>query len=166
MAYIKPQYPLKNGNNYLYPQTTADQILLSDGTRLEKNGQIEANKLSEARAIALTGDVVGSVDFDGSKGVSINTTIYASKYYTATLKASDWGTTIPYTQTVTVSGIKASDNPIVDINMSSATESNNEELMNAWSFVGRIATNDGSITAYCYDEKPEADISINLLAVK
>ena len=166
MAYIKPQYPLKNGNNYLYPQTTADQILLSDGTRLEKNGQIEANKLSEARAIALTGDVVGSVDFDGSKGVSINTTISASKYYTATFKASDWSSSAPYTQTVSVKGIKSSDNPIVDINMSSATEENSEELMNSWSFVGRIVTNNESITAYCYEEKPEIDISINLLVVK
>lgn len=33
MAYIKPQYPLKNGDNYLYPVTTHDQILLDDGSR-------------------------------------------------------------------------------------------------------------------------------------
>lgn len=166
MVYLKPQYPLKNKDNYIYPPTTGDQVILSDGTRLEKNGQIIANKLTEARAIALTGDVIGSVDFDGSRGVSINTTVSASKYYTATFKASDWSSEIPYTQTVSVKGIKLSDNPIVDINMSSATEENSEELMNSWSFVGRIVTNNESITAYCYEEKPEIDISINLLVVK
>ena len=165
MAYLKPQYPLKNGNNYLYPQTTADQVLLSDGTRLEKNGKVVADKLNEARAIALTGDVIGSVDFDGSKGVSINTTVSASKYYTVTFKASDWSSSAPYTQTVNVEGIKDADNPIIDINMSYTTN-NSADLLKAWMLVGRVATNNDSITAYCYEEKPEIDIVVNLMVVK
>ena len=165
MAYLKPQYPLKNGNNYLYPQTTADQILLSDGTRLEKNGKVVADKFKEPRAIALTGDVVGSVDFDGSKGVSINTTVSASKYYTVILKASDWNSSAPYTQTVNVEGIKDADNPIIDINMSDTTN-NSANLLKAWMLVGRVATNNDSITAYCYEEKPEIDIVVNLMVVK
>lgn len=38
MAYIKPQYPLKSGDNYLYPVTTADQIIMNDGQRLSGVG--------------------------------------------------------------------------------------------------------------------------------
>lgn len=75
MAYKKPQYPLKNGDNYIYPQTTADQVILSDGSRLEKNGVVEAGKLSDKRTITLTGKVTGSVAFDGSSDVTMNTSI-------------------------------------------------------------------------------------------
>ena len=40
--YTKPQTPLNIGEKYIYPLTTADQIILSDGTRLEKNGVLGA----------------------------------------------------------------------------------------------------------------------------
>lgn len=40
MAYKKPQDPLINNGFGIYPLTTADQVILSDGSRLEKNGQI------------------------------------------------------------------------------------------------------------------------------
>ena len=132
---------------------------------VEENGKVVANKLSEARAIALTGDVIGSVDFDGSKGVSINTTVFASKYYTATFKASDWSSSAPYTQTISIEGIKDSDNPIIDINMSDTTN-NSADLLKAWMLVGRVVTNNDSITAYCYEEKPEMDIIVSLMVVK
>lgn len=39
MAYLKPQSPLKDFNtgDYIYPLTTADQIIMSDGSRLNTN---------------------------------------------------------------------------------------------------------------------------------
>ena len=40
MAYKKPQNPLTNNGFGIYPLTTADQVILSDGSRLEKNGAI------------------------------------------------------------------------------------------------------------------------------
>ena len=33
MAYLKPQSPIKNGENYIYPLTMHDQIIMSDGSR-------------------------------------------------------------------------------------------------------------------------------------
>ena len=39
MAYLKPQSPIKNGNDYIYPLTTIDQVIMSDGSRLGGNGQ-------------------------------------------------------------------------------------------------------------------------------
>lgn len=166
MAYTKPQYPLKNGDNYIYPVTTADQVILFDGSRLEKNGVVEAGKLSNERAISLTGDVVGTANFDGSKGITINTSVSASRYCTVSLPVSGWSSSAPFTQTVVVNGISAGDNPIVDINMASATNVNSSDLTGAWGLVGRISTGDNSITAYCYEEKPKIDISVNIMVVK
>lgn len=40
MAYKKPQNPLTNNGFGIYPLTTADQVILSDGSRLEKNGSV------------------------------------------------------------------------------------------------------------------------------
>lgn len=34
MAYYKPQSPIKNGEDYIYPLTTVDQVMLDDGSRL------------------------------------------------------------------------------------------------------------------------------------
>lgn len=36
MAYYKPQSPIKKGEDYIYPLTTVDQIVLDDGTRLSE----------------------------------------------------------------------------------------------------------------------------------
>jgi hypothetical protein len=166
MAYIKPQYPLKNGDNHIYPVTTADQVILSNGSRLEKNGSIEADKLKNAMAISLSGDVTGTANFDGSNGITIDTTVSASKFFTVTLSKNGWSTSAPYTQTVSVNGIKASDNPVVDINMSSATSVNSTDLLGARGLVGRVSTANGSVTAYCYDEKPEVDVSVNIMVIK
>jgi hypothetical protein len=166
MAYLKPQSPIKFNENHIYPLTTADQVILSNGSRLEKNGSIEADKLKNAMAISLSGDVTGTANFDGSNGITIDTTVSASKFFTVTLSKNGWSTSAPYTQTVSMNGIKASDNPVVDINMASATTSNSSDLIAAWGLVGRIATNNNSITAYCYEEKPTVDISVNLMVVK
>ena len=40
MTYKKPQDPLTNNGFGIYPLTTADQVILSDGSRLEKNGSV------------------------------------------------------------------------------------------------------------------------------
>ena len=33
MAYLKPQSPIKNGQDHIYPLTTYDQIIMPDGSR-------------------------------------------------------------------------------------------------------------------------------------
>ena len=45
MDYKKPQDTLVHGGIGLYPLTTADQVILADGGRLEKAGKINADKL-------------------------------------------------------------------------------------------------------------------------
>ena len=64
MAYKKPQDPLTNNGFGIYPLTTADQVILSDGSRLEKNGVIAADMLGgiAAKDYALKANIVTSVD--------------------------------------------------------------------------------------------------------
>ena len=40
MNYVKTNVPLRVGENYAYLPTTADQVILSDGTRLEQGGKL------------------------------------------------------------------------------------------------------------------------------
>lgn len=96
--------------------------------------------------------------------------ISAASHYAATLLASDWFSPTmsgaPYLNLVTVSGIKPTDNPIVDIDMSAATADNAEDLLDQWSLIGRIETDTDMIAAYCYSDVPTVDISINIVAIK
>ena len=52
MAYKKPQDPLTNNGFGIYPLTTADQVILSDGSRLEKNGLITSSDSDKLGGIA------------------------------------------------------------------------------------------------------------------
>lgn len=70
-----------------------------------------------------------------------------------------------YTQTVAVSGILATDNPIADVVLGSDVEANALYLA-AWALVTRITTADGSITLYANGEAPETAFTIRLKAVR
>ena len=48
MAYLKPQTPLQNGADYLYPITTADQVIATDGTHRLNN---ELDEIREETAV-------------------------------------------------------------------------------------------------------------------
>lgn len=56
MAYKKSQTPPKVGDDYIYVPTTADQVILSDGTRLEKGGKLPWNLERVAFSITLAAD--------------------------------------------------------------------------------------------------------------
>lgn len=87
--------------------------------------------------------------------------------YTAILTASGWtGDAAPYTQTVDVSGILATDSPIVDLQAGDETTESYAALSTAWACVSRITTLDDQITATCYAKKPEVDIQIRMMAVR
>lgn len=85
--------------------------------------------------------------------------------YTATLTAEGWSASAPYTQTVAVAGILATDNPIVDIVLSGATETAQNEL-EAWGNISRIQTQDGNILATCFDDKLTVALNVQLKVVK
>lgn len=79
---------------------------------------------------------------------------------TATI-GTDWsGSSAPYTQTISVVGILATDNPIVDIVPSNNFEMAEAEL-EAFGMIYKIVTGDGSITAYA-SEKTSASVPVKM----
>lgn len=87
--------------------------------------------------------------------------------YSAALPASGWtGSAAPYTQTVTITGLKATDEVVADVDMSGATAETYEELEESWALVGTITTANNQITAKCWGEKPEKDLTVRLLALR
>lgn len=86
--------------------------------------------------------------------------------YTATLLASGWsGSAAPYTQTVSIQGILATDTPIADVVLDQSTPTALTQI-EAWMSVSKIETADGSITATCFEELPAIDIPIQLKVVR
>jgi hypothetical protein len=85
--------------------------------------------------------------------------------YSGTLSAVGWsGTAAPYSQTVSITGITADDEPIIDVVMSGnyATDSiRNEE----WGYIYRAVTGTNSITFYAI-EKPTVDLPFTAKVVK
>ena len=71
-----------------------------------------------------------------------------------------------YVQTVNVSGVLATDSPIVDVDMSGATSETYVELAECWGYVGRVVAGAGSITAYCYENAPTVDMAVVLKVVR
>ena len=76
MDYKKPQDTLVHGGIGLYKMTTADQVILSDGSRLEKAGKIDADKL-DGRTIA---DIMLTLYPVGAVYISANSTSPASLF--------------------------------------------------------------------------------------
>lgn len=86
--------------------------------------------------------------------------------YTATLSTS-WTSNSSggYKQTVTVSGIKSTDTPVIGI-VQTSTVSTNQTLLENWALVSRITTANNSITAYCYGDKPTVALPIQILCTR
>ena len=66
MAYKKPQDPLTNNGFGIYPLTTADQVILSDGSRLEKNVQISIGGGTVKTVSGVAPDSAGNVALTAS----------------------------------------------------------------------------------------------------
>jgi len=142
MGYYKPQSPLKKGNNYVYPLTTYDQIILKNGERWTgPYDDLEVRLLIAQRA--------------------------QTSNYSATFSSSGWTGEAPYEQTVALDGVLSTDVPIVDIDMSKAdTTDSGNALAEAWNCIGRVTASDGAVTAFCYNEKPTVDITVVLKVVR
>lgn len=86
--------------------------------------------------------------------------------FTGTLSTSGWtGTSAPYTQTVTVTGILASaPPPVIDVELS-ATWSTALSEEEAWGLIKKITYADNSLTFYA-DEKPTVALNFKGVQVK
>jgi len=111
-------------------------------------------------------DAQGVLDEDAAGNLLnlINTKADKAREYTATLTAAGWTGSGPYTQTVTVTGIASTDEPIVDVLLSSNNAIAAAEL-EAWAMVSKITTGTNSITATCLEDKPTVNLNIRIKVV-
>lgn len=86
--------------------------------------------------------------------------------YTGTLLASGWSSVAPYTQTITIQGIVATDEPFFDLNMTNATVDNAGDLAKNWVLVKKLEAGANSIIATCYDSAPTIDLPMNIKVIK
>ena len=122
---------------------------VDDFNRIEGNTQELKNMLDSHAATSASFTTLGHVKY---------------AVLTATLDTSWSGSSAPYSKTVTVSDILATDTPIIDIVMS-GTYSTDEARAEAWGYIYRAVTSADSITFYATD-KPTVDLPIQIKVVR
>lgn len=123
------------------------------------------NNLTTTAAGAVLDARQGKALKDGLTGME---TALAGKATTLTLTATlstAWTGSGPYTQTVPVNGLLATDNPVVDVALSDAAATAQEQL-EAWTCVGRIVTAANELTVICYEDVPAVALPIRLKVVR
>lgn len=135
-----------------------DTGVLAEGTN--GRGITSIDKTSSADNIdtyTITYSDTTTSSFDVTNGI---TTVSTDKVdYTCTFKANDWSSSAPYTQTVNVAGITVDINPRIDIIVSDGVSLGIKEET-AFACVTKGVTGDGTLTLYCYEEKPTVDMNI------
>ena len=130
----------------------------------------QTDNLLDTKVDKVTGKGLSTEDYTTAEKTKLagieseaNKTVVA--LYNITLSSSGWSLSVPYTQTVSIQGILATDVPVVDVVLSSTTSTAKSQL-EAWSCVSKIETAAGSITATCFEELPAIDIPIQLKVVR
>ena len=160
----------QHGYNYLMEQVNAAQEAANTiGEAFTGLASVEDLEDTETDLSGLQTTVQG-IQTDITSLEQQVTTLQSSKASTftlsATLTAAGWtGDAAPYTQTVTVTGITAAMNPLVDVVLSDDTETALAQL-EGWGYVSSIVTGAGNITARCLEDKPTVDIEIQLKVVQ
>lgn len=132
------------------------------------NGNVTADKL-DSNSVTEAKIATGAVNADKINDGAVTATKIAdgavSAEYTGTLDAEGWsGDAAPYRQSISVPGILSTDNPIADVAYS-GTWSTDIARATSFSYIYRIATTDGSITAYAM-QQPTVNLPIRLLCVR
>ena len=156
------------GDDGYSPTVTATTVSNGvDLTIVDKNGTQNVgirngNDGQSAYEIAVDNGYTGTEKewLTSLKGTDGTTTVQTTKIdKTCTFTTDGWNDTVPYTQTVAVEGITESLNPRIDIIVSNNVVTGKKEEI-AFSYVTKVTTGDGILTAYCYETKPDVDLNI------
>lgn len=134
---LKPQAPLMRGSDYVMPLTSADQIVLANGQRLEQNGKIVA---------------------DTVRGVS-------GEFIAVSVLAENWTQQEDgrWTNFVEVEGVTAQTRGrYADISLSNATPETYDDIEAAWLRISNIETSDNGIVFISFGNCPEIDLTVNI----
>lgn len=87
-----------------------------------------------------------------------------SSVYTATLNTTWTGSSAPYSKAQTISGILASDNPIIDL-VPSDTYAEAQQQEEAWASIYRVVASANALTFYAH-EKPTVSLPIKVQCIR
>ena len=121
----------------------------------------KANKVSSP-----TTDNFASLKSDGDiQDSGKKASDFAEKNFkTATITTTWSGTSAPYTQDITISGITSDNKPVIAPVYSDTLETAIAQ-QEAWNLIDKIVTDEDKITCYCFTDKPEVEIPIQLWVV-
>lgn len=142
---------------------TDGTLSLEDVTQYQQNGDIYA-----AADINATNQAVNDfyTEFGTKNTENSNTFASLKAVKTATFTVSGWVGTGPYLQTVSVSGITASDIPTPGIIYpESLTETLKAQIDKSAGMITKLETVLGGVKATCAFKKPVADFTIGLKGV-
>ena len=161
----KPTIPTKTSD-----LTNDSNFVSSSDLSNNYYNKTQTDNLLDTKVDKVTGKGLSTEDYTTAEKTKLagieseaNKTVVA--LYNTTLSSSGWSSNAPYTQTLSIQGILATDVPVVDVVLSSTTSTAVSQL-EAWGYVSKIETADGSITATCFEELPAIDIPIQLKAVR
>ena len=109
------------------------------------NAQSTANSAITAAGNALT----ESKKYTDSKHMSVQISV----------PASGWSASAPYTQSISVSGLLATDNPHV-FPVYSDTLATAVNQVESWAMVSTATTSSGSLILKCFEDKPTVDLTL------
>lgn len=132
-------------------QATAIAEAKSEVMTAADNAQTTANS---AQAAAVAAQTRAESAESNAKGYADS----LHKIFTVAVPASGWSASAPYTQTIAVEGILATDTPHWGVVYSDAALAEKE----AFSVVDELDTAAGSVTFTCFEEKPGVDLTIQM----
>lgn len=159
-----------NGSDWDYllpkPQAHADTHL-PDGT--DPIDPVDLGAVTSVNGVSPTdGEVTITIDTDDLEDDAVTEDKIesgaVSTTYTATLTTSWSGSSAPYSQSITVSGLLASDTPIVDL-VPSSTYSTAENQIEGWGYIYRMVTSANTLTVYATDA-PEVALPIQIKCIR
>ena len=174
----KDQVGLGNVNNTSdmdKPVSTAQANAIADAKKAGTDAHTAANTAQSTANSAQTtannalpksgGTVTGAltVQTPTESGHAANKQYVDGKYLSVQIivPASSWSDSAPYTQTVSVSDLLATDKPHL-FPVYSDTLDTAITQHESWAMVSTAVSNDGSLTLKCFEEKPAADLTLQL----
>lgn len=163
----------KGGTGQTSLQATRNAMGLGNtlGVLPVANGGTGQNNVQALRNSMGLGNTTGALPIaNGGTGA---TTVAAAKTnlgfatratYTGTLTTT-WAGSNPYSQAVTITGILATDIPVIDLTLSGTLATDNNRIK-GWGFVQRAVTAANKITFYAYGTKPSVQLPFRVLCVR
>lgn len=129
--------------------------------RLEVWFQSVQDVLDENTAGHLLNLINSNLEKINNNAQLINTKANKKKVYNIVIGTTGWSDTVPYTQTIEVEGILATDEPTVDLLQSDDIETAKKEI-EEFAKIDRVDSLENNIILKCYDEKPIVSLNTRI----